>query len=194
MIKKLSALTLAAVLATATYATKPAKAEQFCLYSQAKRGKCLQQLSLQQNWTKIISQGQWVKVGLRPSGQIGWINAQDYTAAKQAYVKDRFSPNFQTVYVNVQRDKNGKPVYNVVAYRNGKKLSDKQAKAMYQRFLKQQRNESLQMRRVNNSVQAFDQRFFSEMNDNIGPNQPINFWFGFPGDDQNLSGFSSNSF
>jgi hypothetical protein len=105
------------------------------LYADMNNSKVLADVPWTTQLVPIIRKKGWVKVGLRPSGQVGWINVDQYRKAQRAFYK----PNIQTVYINSTEDSKGKPTVNVIAYRNGQKLSEKQAKAFYEKMIKQQR-------------------------------------------------------
>lgn len=79
----------------------------------------------------------WVKVGDRQTGKVGWVNKKQFHQAQKAF----FRPNLQTVFVSTSSDKQGKPTTTVIAYKNGKKLSNKEAKALYRKIEKQQKQE-----------------------------------------------------
>lgn len=85
----------------------------------------------------IFRQGDWVKVGDRSNGQVGWVDIKQYRAARVAY----FRPDVQTVFVNSTRSKSGKPTISIIAYKNGKKLTDKAARTLYLKMAKQQQQQ-----------------------------------------------------
>lgn len=69
----------------------------------------------------------WIKVGLPKDGQTGWVNLQQYSQARENF----YHPNFQTLFVQVKGEDGNKPEH-IVVYKNGKKLNDKEAAALYQ--------------------------------------------------------------
>ena len=73
--------------------------------------------------------GDWLKVGFSDNGQNGWINQEQLDQAWERQRAER--ADFHSVFMNETIDKHGKPIVNIVAYENGKRLNDKQAKAMY---------------------------------------------------------------
>lgn len=89
----------------------------------------------------IFTQGEWVKVGLPDDGTVGWINQKQYRQAVAAY----YQPKVETFFVQSQsQDAKGEnPNMTVVAYHNGKKLTDKEAKALYQQWQQQQEKQNL---------------------------------------------------
>lgn len=105
------------------------------LYEKNSTSKVITSLPPTAHFVPIIRKNGWVKVGVRPSGQVGWINLKQYNKVREAF----YQPDIQTVYISSTKNKQGKPVVNIVAYRNGKKLSDKEAKAYYDQMVRQQR-------------------------------------------------------
>lgn len=108
--------------------TSTAPQDQIAFYQHAKDKTPNHYLPITSQIVPIIREGEWVKVGLRPSGDIGWINTKQYQQAQNHY----YQPQSQSISVNITRDKDGNPQTNITAYRNGKKLSQKEADNMYQ--------------------------------------------------------------
>jgi len=131
------------------------KTEQINLYQEANaKSHVVGKVSPQSNLVMIMRKGQWVKVGDRSNGQVGWINRKQYISAREKWMR----PDIQQVYVNVEKDpKTGKMVYNVVAYKNGKKLSEEKAQQLYQKLRLQQQKEWKNSRRIQRQMQkVFD--------------------------------------
>ena len=104
----------------------------------------------------IFQQGNWVKVGDPRNGQVGWINLTQYQKARAAFEQ----PVIQTTYINVTSNDKGKPVINVVAYKNGKALPKAQAMALYKKMRAQQQRQYQQMQRFSVNMQRMmDQNF-----------------------------------
>ncbi|WP_157843820.1 SH3 domain-containing protein [Candidatus Coxiella mudrowiae] len=80
----------------------------------------------------------WIKVGNLRNGKVGWINREQYRKVFETY----YQPNIQTMFIRTEHNYKGKPVINVIAYKNGKKLSDEEAKKLYQRIEKQRAEEA----------------------------------------------------
>lgn len=102
----------------------------------------------------IFRKGEWLKVGMPKDGTVGWINMKQYRKAYNAW----YQPKMQTVFIRSEQDKDGKPVVNVVAYSNGKKLDEKQARALYKRMQKEQRAEMHSMQQFNHQMNHFFER------------------------------------
>ena len=123
--------------------TKPAQpikqqaAGQIKLYAAPNQKRLIRELPITVHLVSIYRQGDWVKVGDPRNGQVGWVNIKQYRQAKARY----YRPNIQTFYVQMNRDNQGKPTWNIVAYRNGKPLPPKEAKKLYQK-LRQQSQQS----------------------------------------------------
>jgi hypothetical protein len=89
----------------------------------------------------------WLKVAFTDNGATGWVNTHQL---EKAFIKQQQADtNIQTVYVNRTTGKHGKPVVNIVAYKNGAKLTNEEARKMYQKM------------RVNGIKQ---QEYFNQMN------------------------------
>lgn len=78
----------------------------------------------------IFKKGDWVKVGDPIDGNVGWVNMKQYRAAVSAFSKSQF----KTIYIQTN-DKVGKPA--LVVYEDGKKVSKKRAKEIYNKMQKQ---------------------------------------------------------
>ena len=77
----------------------------------------------------------WIKVGDLQNGQVGWVNREQYHKAIETY----YQPGIQKAFVCIERNgEEERPVTNVVAYKNGKRLSDKEAEQLCQDIEKQQ--------------------------------------------------------
>lgn len=97
------------------------------------------QLSKLNHYVPFHKQENWVKVGDRDSGQVGWINKQSYKKLMHQAMK----PEVHTQYV-YSTEKDGKPVIH--AFENGKKLSEKQAKKVYKTMRKEMKQQQKQFK------------------------------------------------
>ncbi len=104
----------------------------------------LEKINPAQRLVPIFHKGNWIKVGDPQNGEVGWINRQEYQKAMSAY----YEPNIQTLYIHTTPGQNGQSTINVVAYKNGKKLSDKEAQVLYKRIEIQQKKQAEYMQRV----------------------------------------------
>ncbi|MEM9242844.1 MAG: SH3 domain-containing protein [Pseudomonadota bacterium] len=126
------------------------QATQVTLYSQPNsKSKSVATITAATALVPIITSDdhQWIKVGDQQTGQVGWINRQAYEKAKwYAWQSNSMMPedplfldhhdhDIRNVYVTVT-NKDGKQ--HISAYKNGKKLSDKQAKKLWQNMQKRQ--------------------------------------------------------
>lgn len=112
--------------------------------------KVIQSLPVSARLVPIFRKGEWVKVGSRHDGAVGWINVKQYHHAKRAYYQRFFHDNTETVYIHTEKD--GKKGEKIVAYRNGKKLSDEQADALYKKMQMQQKQQWHEMQRFNRQM------------------------------------------
>lgn len=129
------------------------------LYSSINSSYAVSKLPVKTQFIPIIRKGDWVKVGVRPSGAIGWINIKQYNKA----MWENSMPNLQTVSVSIDHDKNGKPSVNIIAYRNGKQLGSAQAKKLYASIQKQQAMETKYMQQVQQDMLGDMQNEFQVM-------------------------------
>ena len=168
------ALSLTTVFAVAHKAAKSSK-PMINLYEAPSSTKVIATVPFFTRMVPIIKKGHWAKVGLRSDGRVGWINLDNYKKQREALLR----PNIQTVYVSTTEDDKGKPTVNIIAYHNGKKLSAKQAKAYYEKMLKQQHRELHAQRkywRHFNRMMRFQQHEMDDMMRNdtfFGDDQPI---------------------
>lgn len=120
------------------------------LYDKPDKGKVLTQLAPNLRLVPIIQKGNWVKVGDPRNGKVGWINLVQYEKARNSYYK----PDIQTLFISLtSNNKNGKPTLNVVAYKNGKKISKKEANKIYSRLRKKQEEQFQKLQRFSLSMQ-----------------------------------------
>jgi hypothetical protein len=101
----------------------------------------------------------WLKVGFSDNGQSGWVNEKQL---ERAWSRQRAqNTRFQTIYMNQELDKHGKPVINIVAFKNGKKLSDKEAKKMYESMRVSTLHQEAELSRMNSRMQRMMHRDFN---------------------------------
>lgn len=136
----------------------PSSKNKILLYDGPAKGMVLAFLDPNMRLIPIYQQGNWVKVGNPKDGQVGWINLIQYQKARYAY----YRPNIQTLFVHLTNQAKGKPTLNIVAYRNGKQLSKKEAAAIYNRLRKQQEKQFRTMQRFSASMERMmDQDFLN---------------------------------
>lgn len=111
------------------------------LYNQpATDSTVVKQLPLDSGLVAIFRQGDWVKVGDRADGTTGWINIPQYQKAKDQYYQKFFQQKSETVYFHAETNSDGK--VDIVAYRNGQKLSPEEASALYKRLQAQEKQQT----------------------------------------------------
>ena len=149
--KKLTIITSALLAANAAIAASAPKdaASNFTLYQTNNNSAAIvAKLSPTTQLVKIYTDpknSNWVKVGIRQNGQVGWIKRDQYKAALTKFN----TPDIQTFYVSsTSTDKSGKPKINIVAYKNGKKISDQDAQKLYKKLQLQQQLERSQMQQL----------------------------------------------
>jgi hypothetical protein len=126
-------------------------------------GKILKQFPFPARLIPVFRQGEWLKVGDPRDGQVGWVNLQQYRQARFNY----FRPDIQTVYMQVDRqDPKKQPAVNIIAYKNGQKLSDQEALELYKKIRANQEKQFQQMEQMSWRMQKEMDRDFNS------------FWFG----------------
>ena len=139
------------------------------LYASQKGKKVTSTLPVNAPLVRIFQQGDWVKVGNPKDGSVGWVNKKQYQQALRAY----YQPQIKTLYVSSSDDKAGKPEINVVAYKNGEKVSDKEAKAMYEKLRAQQKAQDAQWQRFNHRMMQFQRMMWRDMQSGPFMNQSL---------------------
>ncbi|HLB55830.1 MAG TPA: SH3 domain-containing protein [Coxiellaceae bacterium] len=116
--------------------------------------KIIKTLPLFSNLVAIYRKDDWMKVGDRADGTTGWINLSQYNQAKNNYYQEHFKMNSDFIYL--QSEKNDKGKTEIVAYRNGKKLTPAEAKELYDHM-------QLQEQKQWNAMQRFNQMMDQQM-------------------------------
>lgn len=94
--------------------------------------------------TRLVAfykKGDWLKAGDPKTGNVGWYNQNQVARALRSRLQ---APEMAVKDYSIKIDKQGDKPAKITAYQDGKKLSDKQAKALY----KQLRQQSKQQRRL----------------------------------------------
>lgn len=124
---------------------------KICLYKAASTtSKCLKKIKVTTPLVAIISSkdGRFTKIGLRDNnGSTGWVSNKQFSQANNKV----HQADIQTIYISSNNTNNGKSSIDIVAYNNGKKLSDSQAQALYKKIRRNQQRETLAMRHFNHS-------------------------------------------
>jgi len=120
------------------------KVEKILLYAAPNTNHVIEKLDPNAALIPIIDKGAWTKVADPRNGRVGWIQRQQVRSAREAF----YRPDIQTVYISRKASKSGYPALNIVAYKNGKKVSPAKTKRMYQQIRKQQAWERNRMRQI----------------------------------------------
>ena len=108
----------------------------------------------------------WVKVGNSNNGQVGWVNLNQVEKFHQTEAKAS-TPDIQTFFISSETHttgKDGKPVINVVAYKNGQKVSNKEAQKLYKKMRGDQIAQQHRMIKFNRDLERLYQRNFNRLN------------------------------
>lgn len=133
-------------------------ADTIALYKNADGKEVLKRVPANARLVPIFQQGNWAKVGNPQDGTVGWIDLVQYQKAREQY----YRPDIQTIYVHVDTSDHGKPVLNVVAYKNGQALTKEDAVKLYQRLRKQQEAQFQSMQKFSmNMEQMMNQDFLN---------------------------------
>ncbi len=133
--------------------------DQIKLYADAsKDAKVLATITLDQRIVPFYNKGGWVKVGDPANGQVGWIHKEQYRKA----MNQAISESVQTVYIEQDSDNNQKP--QITVYKNGKKLTGKEAQAIYQKVQKQQTYMQNRFERFQKQMQNFANEQMLQLN------------------------------
>lgn len=131
--------------------------QSFNLYSAADKGNVLQSVPVQgHHLIPIFKRGDWLKVGDPKDGQIGWVNLQQYHQAIEA----QLHPHEQSFFFSQSTDKNGKT--HVVAYKDGKKLSEKEARVLLKHS---EQDQAAQWRTFNSDIDILQKQSDRMFND-----------------------------
>jgi len=151
-------LFIISLVATAAEPTQPAQPKsktvdvnstpQVILYESNNDKKIIQTLPPTARLVRIYQEGDWIKVGNSADGTVGWINKLQYLKTLEAFNQ----PNIQEVFISQAVDKDNKPQIKIVAYQNGKPLSEKEAQSLYDEMQKQQKLQSQYWQAINQNM------------------------------------------
>lgn len=143
-------------------------APQVILYESNNDKKIIQTLPSTVNLVRIYQQGDWIKVGNTADGTVGWINKLQY----QKTLEKPDQANIQQVFISQTVDKDNKPQVKIVAYQNGKLMSEKEVQSLYDDIKEQQKLQAQYWQELNRnmihwqnqiSTSFFQDPFFNQM-------------------------------
>ncbi len=108
------------------------------------KAKVINKIAANARLIPIWQKGEWVKVGNPHNGKVAWVNREQMFKARNNWNR----PDIQTIYIQTTSNKNGKPTINVIAYRNGKAVTKKEAQRLYKQLRKEQKWEWSNSRRM----------------------------------------------
>ncbi|MEM1244466.1 MAG: SH3 domain-containing protein [Pseudomonadota bacterium] len=159
---------IASILHARAAQTKPEKVVVNLYAKPDKSAKVVKAINPKQRMIPIYREKGWTKIGLPQDGQVGWINNQAYDSA----IDKLYQNQTQMVFVQMSDNNQQKPEATIVAYRNGKKLSDKEAKAIYAKVQKQQAQYNQQMQRLQKHMNLMYMRDMQAFNQMVRPMMP----------------------
>ena len=131
--------------------------QQFNLYKAANKNDVLQKIPVKgHHLVPIFRQGDWLKVGDPKNGDVGWVNLPQYHQA----IDEQLHPNETSFFFSQTTDKDGKS--HIVAYKNGKKLSEKEAKDLWRQSEKDQATQWHRFHREMTALQQQSERMFND--------------------------------
>ncbi len=158
--------TFAADKTTAAQTAKSDSGSQILLYEKPDtQSHVLTNLRPDDRIIPFYKEKDWIKIGLPQNGQTGWVNTKQYIQARENFYRQ----NVQSVYVQVKESAGDKTSKTIIAYKNGKKLSDAEAAKLYQQM--QQENQRKMRFWLSNAV------IFDELNQNFSTLQGFNDGF-----------------
>lgn len=99
----------------------------------------------------FYKKGDWYKAGDPQTGEVGWYNQHQVARAMQSQLN---APMVEVRDYSVTINKQGDKPAKVTAYRNGKKLSDKQAQAFYQSLQQRAKKQGMLWQQQMNVMQG----------------------------------------
>jgi len=131
------------------------------------KARIIEEVNLSERVTPIFDNGEWVKMGDTTNGNVGWMNKAERQKAVNAAILPRIDSITINVSDNYQVPTTKPEDIKITVYRNGKKLSDEEAKALYEQFQKDQIALSREMNKmISQTIQDFQKTM----------NQAMKFW------------------
>lgn len=121
---------------------------QVILYESNNDKKIIQTLPPTVRLVRIYQEGDWIKVGNTTDGTVGWINRLQYQKTLEAFNQ----ANIQEIFISQTMDKDHKPQIKIVAYQNGKPISEKEAQSLYDKMKKQQKLQAQYWQALNQNM------------------------------------------
>lgn len=139
-----------------TNSTQTVKAPEVQLFQSPSHHSAHQSVPGTDTFVAILQKGEWLKVGDKRTGDVGWINTKDFHRSAMAYrqaLATRAKQNVSSYSVYEQMNKqSGQP--EIVAYRDGKRLSGKEAQTLYHQSRKAEQAEFMALHRQVQQMQA----------------------------------------
>lgn len=136
--------------------TAAIEAGKINLYADANESaRIIDKFDVSANLIPIFEEKGWIKVGNPKNGEVGWVNKEQCRRVTEAY----YNPHVKSITINIVDSDVSKVQPSdtkIVAYRNDKQLSDKEAKELYKKMQKDQELFERQMDRLfNESLKGF---------------------------------------
>ncbi|MCF6777330.1 hypothetical protein L3V83_12235 [Thiotrichales bacterium 19X7-9] len=148
LIKIIAIIVMSLSFSAYSLAKESKEVDRVNLYAKANSDQVIKQVSPSTKLIKVYQKDGWVKVGDPQDGRVGWVNLKQYNQALEAF----YQPDIQTVFISRSIGKDHKPQLNVVAYKNGKQVSEKEAQALYQKLKHKQNKEMKQWQSFNQEL------------------------------------------
>lgn len=131
---------------------------QVILYESNNDKKIIQTLPPTVRLVRIYQEGDWIKVGNTTDGTVGWINRLQYQKTLEAFNQ----ANIQEIFISQTMDKDHKPQIKIVAYQNGKPISEKEAQSLYDKMKKQQKLQAQYWQALNQNMLYWQDHMLSD--------------------------------
>jgi hypothetical protein len=131
----LSGLTFSTLGETLT--ATPTTSKNLKLYLEPnEQSQVLKELQPNTRLISVYQKNDWLKVGNTENGEIGWINLKQYQELLKSIQKEEAIVKSVVITVTDKLAEKGKT--EIIAYQNGKKLAEKEAKVLWQQISEQE--------------------------------------------------------
>ena len=113
------------------------KAPMVNVYKKPNTKTVLQTVSVDNDLISIINKKGWTKVADPNTGEVGWINDKQFQEAISAYLGSE--PEVDSYMIVSEQTNDEKPTVDIIAYRDGKRLSEKDSKTLYKKIKKREK-------------------------------------------------------
>jgi hypothetical protein len=127
--------------------------------------KPVDHIPVAQKLIPIYRQKDWIKLGNPQNGKVGWAKYdryQQWLHWGKAKTKPIIKPFIQSVVITVTEKTDEKGDAQIIAYKNGKRLSDQEAKKLLKQVHQQQHNLQKRFDRLQKNMRHFFKTFWDD--------------------------------